>query len=318
MDEMLLQIAQKQLETANRVLVVSHIRPDGDAIGSLLGLGLTLQASGKYVQMVLADGVPLNFRHLQGSEEIRNKPDGEFDLIAVVDCSDLDRVGGSLDGYPEPDINIDHHPTNLNFARLNLVDQSAVATAEILAEILPKFGFPINPGGAAALLNGIVTDTLGFRTYNTSPKSLRIAADLMELGGNLPELYHRSLLGHSYEAVKYWGSGIARLQREGKILWTALTREDRLEAGYRGRDDADLINVLTSIDHADVVLVFIEQNDGKVKVSWRSQPGIDVSQIALRFGGGGHAAASGAMLEGSLQDVKSQVLNATRALFDGN
>ena len=316
MDETLLQIAQKQLGSAKRVLIVSHIRPDGDAIGSLLGLGLSLQAAGKDVQMVLADGVPMNFRYLQGSEDIRTQPEGEFDLIAVVDCSDLERVGNALDGYREPDINIDHHPTNLNFARLNLVEPSAVATAEILAEILPVFGFSITPNVAAALLNGVVTDTLGFRTYNTSPKSLRIAAELMELGGNLPELYHRSLLGHSYEAVKYWGSGITRLQREDKILWTALTREDRQAAGYRGRDDADLINVLTSIDHAKIVLIFIEQNDGKVKVSWRSQPGIDVSQIALRFGGGGHEAASGAMIDGSLEDVQAQVLHATRALFD--
>ena len=317
MDETLLQIAQKQLSSANRILVASHIRPDGDAIGSLLGLGLSLQAAGKDVQMVLSDGVPLNFRHLQGSEEIRNQPEGEFDLIAVVDCSDLERVGNALNGYPEPDINVDHHPTNLNFARLNLVEPSAVATAEILAEVLPKFGLPVTAGVAAALLNGVVTDTLGFRTYNTSPKSLRVAADLMELGGNLPELYHRSLLEHSYEAVKYWGSGIARLQREGKILWTALTREDRQAAGYRGRDDADLINILTSINSAEIVLIFIEQNDGKVKVSWRSQPGMDVSQIALRFGGGGHEAVSGAMIEGSLKDVQTQVLHATRALFDG-
>jgi phosphoesterase RecJ-like protein len=316
MDESLLQIIRKQVNSAKNLLIVSHIRPDGDAVGSLLGLGLSLQAAGKDVQMVLSDGVPGDFRHLHGSEHIRTQPEGAFDFVISVDCSDLERAGGALNGYSVPDLNIDHHPTNLNFAKINLVDVEAVATAEMLAEYLPQFGLPINPHVATALLNGIVTDTLGFRTYNMTPKALRVAADLVEAGAPLPELYHRSLLSRSFNALCYWGVGLSKLQREGRMVWTSLSADDRRTVNYPGRDDADLINVLTTLRDADVVLIFVEQANGRVKVSWRSQPDFDVSKIAQGFGGGGHKAASGAEIEGSLAKVEEKVLKATRTLFD--
>jgi phosphoesterase RecJ-like protein len=109
MDEFLLEVANQQIRSAQRALILSHIRPDGDAIGSLIGMGLSLQAIGTETQMVLADGVPANFRSLTGSEQIRTQPEGAFDLIMVLDCSDLKRVGNALNGYSLPHINIDHH-----------------------------------------------------------------------------------------------------------------------------------------------------------------------------------------------------------------
>lgn len=318
MVDALLQIAQKHVQVAQRVLVVSHIRPDGDAVGSLLGLGLSLQSAGKEVQMVLSDGVPAQFRHLPGSDQIRYHPEGAFDLIVVVDCSDLDRTGGALNGYPTPDINIDHHPTNLHYARLNLVESDAVATAEMLVEYLPRFGLPVTQPVATALLNGLITDTLGFRTFNMTSRTLRVAADLMEVGADLPSLYYRALLTRSYEAVRYWGAGLSKLQREGRLVWTSLTLKERYAIGYPGRDDADLINILSTLEDVDVVVLFIEQTRGRIKVSWRSQPGFDVSQTALRFGGGGHQPAAGAEIEGDLEEVQARVLQATRSLFDGS
>jgi phosphoesterase RecJ-like protein len=315
MNEALLEMACKRLQEAQRILVISHIRPDGDAIGSLLGMGLSLQAAGKEVQMVLADGVPANFRHLSGSEQVRSQVEGSFDLIAVLDCSDLKRVGSALNGFSMPDLNVDHHPTNLNFARINLVEEQAVATAEMLAHYLPRFGFPITQPVASALLFGLVTDTLGFRTHNMTPNALRVSADLMEAGGDLPTLYYKGLLRRTYEAGKYWGAGLSTLQREGRMVWTVLTIADRRAVGYPGRDDADLINVLSSLEEVDVVIVFIEQPGNRIKVSWRSQPGFDVSEVALRFGGGGHKAAAGADIEGNIAEVQAEVLEYTRNLF---
>jgi phosphoesterase RecJ-like protein len=315
-NEALLQITQKQFQAAKRILVISHIRPDGDAVGSLLGMGLSLQEIGKEVQMVLSDGVPRNFRHLVGSNLIKNHPQGDFDLITVLDCSDLKRVGGALNGYSVPDLNIDHHPTNLNFAHINLVDTKAVATAEMLAEIMPRIGLPITQPVASALLNGLITDTLGFRTFNMTPKALRTAANLMETGVDLPNLYHQALLTRSFEAARYWGAGLSHLQRQGRMIWTTLSLRDRQEIGYPGHDDADLINLLTTIEDAEICIIFVEQDENHVKVSWRSQPGLDVSQIASHFGGGGHKAAAGAEIEGSLLEVQSRVLQATTVLFD--
>lgn len=318
MDEHLLQITQREVMGANRLLVVSHVRPDGDAIGSLIGLGLSLQAAGKDVHMVSPDGVPATFSHLAGSDQVSTQPEGHFDLIIVVDCSDLERVGNVLDGFSIPDINIDHHPTNSNFARLNLVETKAVATAEMLAEYLPLFGLPVTTPVADALLYGIITDTLGFRTHNMTPRALRIAANLMEAGGNLPFLYHQALLKRSFEAARYWGAGLSGLHREGRLAWTSLTLADRRAVGYPGRDDADLNNILSTVEDVDVVVVFVEQGNGHIKVSWRSLPEYDVSQVALRFGGGGHTAAAGADVEGSLEEAQAKVLPATRALLNQN
>jgi phosphoesterase RecJ-like protein len=318
MDNTPLDVICPLFQEAKRILLLSHARPDGDAIGSLLGLGLSLQASGKAVEMVLPDGVPAIFRHLDGSNQVRSQPgrDRIFDLIAAVDCSDDERYASSLDDLPQPDINIDHHPTNTKFAHYNWVDPSAVATAAMLAECLVYCRLPVTQSVANALLFGLITDTLGFRTYNMTPKALRIAADLMEAGGDLPNLYYRGLLSRSFEAARYWGSGLTSLKREGRLIWTSLTLKARRAVGYPGRDDADLISVLSTIEGADVVIIFTEQKNGSVKVSWRSQPGYDVSKVALRFGGGGHAAAAGADIEGNLEEVQTKVIETTQLTLD--
>lgn len=314
-DFTLLAAIREKINQAQRILVVTHIRPDGDAIGSLLGMGLSLAEAGKDVQMVLSDGVPAALRHLTGSDKIVRQAEGDFDLTVVLDCSDIERTGSVLNRRIQPDINIDHHITNQNFARLNFVEVTAVATSEMLAQYLPEWGFPLTVESVDALLTGIITDTIGFRTSNMSPNALRVTADLMEMGGNLPELYQKALLQKSYNAARLWGSGLSNLQREGSIIWTTLTLEDRIKADYPGRDDADLINLLSYLSGADIAVIFNEQPEGKVKVSWRAQSDDDVSQIAVRFGGGGHRAAAGAEIVGSLSDVQSQVLGATRNIL---
>jgi len=318
LDQALLQAASRELLASSSVMLLTHVRPDGDAIGSMMGLGLALREASKEVQMVLPDGMPSSYRFLPGSDLVIRRPQAAVDFICVVDCSDLGRPGDVLEEGRIPDLNIDHHITNLNFARLNLVDTAAVSTTQIIQEILRFLEWPLSPFVAAALLTGLITDTIGFRTPNVTSHALRQAADLMDAGGDLADLYQRSLISKSYEAARLWGAGLSRLERDGRLVWTTLTLEDRRSANYPGRDDADLINLLSSIDSADVVIIFTELTNGQVKVSWRSQPGFDVSQVALAFGGGGHAAASGAEITGSLQQVQTLVLEATRPVLSGN
>jgi phosphoesterase RecJ-like protein len=316
-----LPVIRKRLEAAQRVLIVAHIRPDGDAVGSLLGLGLALKDAGKEVHMALVDGVPQSFRHLEGSELVTRNPGDihRFDTVIVVDCSDLQRTGSTENGRPvlngrTPDLNIDHHITNLQFAEINLVIPHQVATSAIIAEYLPSWGLRYNKSIAAALLTGILTDTIGFRTPNVMAQTLTLAAKLVEQGANLPDLYTRALVSKSFEAARYWGRGLGKLQRDGEMVYTTLTLEDREMAQYPGNDDADLVNLLSSID-SKVAVIFVEQKNGHVKVSWRARPGTDVAKIALQFGGGGHAAAAGADIPGTLESVQPQVLSATRALL---
>ena len=305
------------LHNSRRILIAAHIRPDGDAVGSLLGLGLALQSAGKQVQMVSADGVPNAYQFLVGTDQIVPSPSGNFDSMITLDCSDIKRVGNALNGFARPDLNIDHHLTNENFAKINLVDAKAVATSEILAVIMPQLGIKITQPAAAALLTGIVTDTLGFRTSNMTSNALRIAADLFEFGVDLPEIYQRTLVEHSFEAIGYWAAGLSRLKRSDGLVWAVMTSEDRKIAHYPGRDDADLITVLSSITGIDIAIVFVEQSHERVKVSWRARQGFDVSRIAVSFGGGGHAAAAGAELHGAISEVQERVLRATQLIREG-
>jgi len=310
-DEKALILAKERFGAAQRVLLVTHARPDGDAVGSLVGLGLALQQGGRQVQMVIEDGVPSEFRLMEGSDQVLRRPEGQFDLIGLVDCSDVERTGKVLIDWPAPDVNIDHHCTNMDYARVNLVDLQAVATAEIVADLLPVLDLKLTKSVAAALLTGLVTDTIGFRTSNVTPKALRLAAELMETGVDLSELYRRTLINRSFAAVRLWGAGLTKVERLGRLVWTSLTRLDREAVHYPGRDDADLINILAAIEDTDISIVFVEQSNGSIKVSWRAQPGFDVSKVALSFGGGGHAAASGAEISGSLTEVQAAVLEQT-------
>ena len=317
MDKDITGAIKERLRAAKKIVVVSHVRPDGDAIGSLLGMGLALQNAGKSVQMVLVDGVPSSFRHLEGSELIVKEPNGEHDTFITVDCADFKRVGKVFENFGQPDVNVDHHKTNEKFGKLNLIEAEEVATAAILTNHLPEWGFPITKSIAAALLTGIITDTLGFRTSNTTPESLRQCATLMETGVDMPDLYMRSLVRKSYPAARYWGAGLSSMEQMDGIVWGTLTLDDRKKSGYSGNDDADLINLISAIDGNKVGMIFVEQSDNHVKISWRAlEPGIDVSQVAKHFKGGGHAAAAGADIPGSLNEIRSLVLKITREMLD--
>jgi bifunctional oligoribonuclease and PAP phosphatase NrnA len=291
------------------------MRPDGDAIGSIVGLGLLLKKAGKTPRLVLEDGLPAKYRFLIGSELIVKKPADNHDLTIVLDCSDLRRLGDSFSGLTV-DINIDHHITNESFGAINLVLPKYPATCAILAKYLPDWGFPLDLDSSSALLMGIVTDTIGFRTSNVTPETLRQTAQLMESGASLSDIYNQALVAQSFPASLIWGFALSRLVRENGLVWTEITLNDRKKAKYIGRDDADLTNILSAIEDSDVSLVFNEQNSGKVKVSWRSNAPFDVSKIAQQFGGGGHPQASGAEIEGTLEEVENNVISKTKQYME--
>jgi phosphoesterase RecJ-like protein len=316
-DSQLIGEIKDRLGAAKKIVIASHVRPDGDAIGSLLGLGLALHNAGKSVQMILADGLPASFKYLEGSKYIEKEPKGNHDTFITVDCADFKRTGSIFANFGQPDINIDHHKTNEKFGKLNLIEAEEVATSAILTNYLPAWGLTITKPIAAAFLTGIITDTLGFRTSNITPEALRQAATLMETGVDMPEIYMHSLVRKSFPAARYWGAGLSTLQSKNGIVWGTLTVADRKLAGYGGNDDADLINMISAIDGNKVGMVFVEQNNNHVKISWRAlEAGIDVSQVAKHFKGGGHAAAAGADIQGSLSEVQKEVLKKTREMLN--
>jgi len=307
------EAARAAIDRADRIVVLSHERPDGDAVGSLLALTLALRRSGKAVHPALLGGLPNRYAFLPGADLVEKSLPEACDLLIMVDCAAHDRTGFAEEALPRrPDLNIDHHPTNTAFAAINLVDPQAAATTEILYQALAPWSLELTTEVATNLLAGLLTDTIGFRTSSTRAFSMRMAADLLERGAPLMELYDRAISRMSLVAARYWGRGLARLAHEDGLVWTSLTLEDRKAVGYSGADDADLVNVLMTIDEARAVVLLVEQPGGKVKISWRAEPGIDVSAIATQFDGGGHKPAAGAMLTGSLAEVEEKVLAATR------
>jgi phosphoesterase RecJ-like protein len=312
-----LETVRARLAAASRALVITHINPDGDAVGSALGLGLALREAGKQVVVACADPVPDTFLFLPGAAEISLRPEGDFDFVAVVDVSDAARMGDLAAGRPI-DLLFDHHVTNPGFAEFNFIDVASASTSELIAEYLPPLGLPLSPPVATCLLTGLVNDTLGFRTSNTTPKTLALAQTLMQAGGPLHDIYNQSLFKRSYSAIRLWAEGLATLHLEGRIVWAALSQAARKAAGFGGLGDADLIDVLTAVREADVALIFVERPDGKIKISWRAVPGINVAQLAAQYGGGGHAPAAGAEIEGTLAEVQTKVITATKALLNGS
>ena len=299
---------------ARDIAIVSHISPDGDAVGSLLGLGHMLRAAGKNVTLALADPVPRNLRFLPGAETIVSRLTSRPEVLIAVDSGDRGRLGEAVPADWPVDLNIDHHKSNTYYGRLNVVVPDAPSTTAILAEYAPAWDLRIIPTAAQALLTGLLTDTLGLRTDSVTPSTLHLVARLMEEGADLSTVYYEALVARTFAEIRYLGRGKARAQLEDRVVWSYLTRQDRAETGFTEPDDAGLVNSLLNAREADIAVVFIETDQPNlIKVSWRAKRGWDVGDLARAFGGGGHTAASGARLAGTLEVVQKEVLAATLA-----
>ncbi len=304
------QVAHR-ISRARHILIICHVAPDGDAIGSLLGLGLALCEQGKQVCMVCSDEVPEAYRHLPQWQEITSTPQGDFDLLISVDCGDLERLGRAFDREKLSGIsviNIDHHTTNACFGEINWIDTESAATAQMLVRLLHTMKIPISYPVATCLLNGILTDTLGFRTSNTTADVMKTAVELIQAGASLHELTNRIFNHRPLAVVRLWTACLNNLQLQNRILWTQITPQMRAETGYYEHGDAGLGNFLSTVSEADIAVVFDERTDGQVNVSIRAGLGYNVSRVALSLGGGGHPQAAGCTLPGALDTVRNVVL----------
>lgn len=302
------------IHDARRVMIITHVAPDGDAIGSLLGLGSALRWLGKEYTLACADPVPKRFTYLPGSEAIVTGPEGEYDLVISLDCGDLERLGSAYDETLAglPIINIDHHVTNTRFGAVNWVDTGAASAAEMVLDLLESLGVPLDSGMALCLLNGIVTDTRGFRIPNTPLRTMRAVIRLMEAGAQLPEVTDHVFNRRPFSAMCLWAKALNGIQLDGRIIWSQITRTMRQECAFPENGDAGLVNFLVTTEEADVAIVFIEKDDGRTGVEMRAVPGVDVSDIALALGGGGHPQAAGCTLDGDLDEARERVLTAVK------
>jgi phosphoesterase RecJ-like protein len=309
---------ERLFEGARRILLVTHVAPDGDAVGSILGLGSLLRARGKEVTLACEDRIPEVYAWLPGSAEIVRQASGWYDLIVSLDCSDERRMGNVFhDGLVGiPLLNIDHHVTNTAFGTINWVDPSIAATAQMVLVLAEAFGWEVTSPVAVCLLTGLVTDTRCFRTYNTDIEAMRAALHLMEAGASLNEITRRALDQRPLASVRLWGEAFGRLQLDGGVLWTEVTQEMRQSWALGENGDSGLANFLSGVREPSVVVVFTERDDGTIDVGMRSVPGYDVAEVACRLGGGGHPQAAGCTLDGELVKVQQRVLAEIRRSLD--
>ena len=304
------------LQQAERPLLIAHIVPDGDAVGSLLAMGWVLRAQGKEPILACQDPLPRRFNYLSGFNEVVQGPLEEpFDLLVALDCSDLDRMGSVVqveDRAGVPLLNVDHHVTNLQFGTVNLVDAQAVSTTHILYHLIGHIGVQVDERIATCLLTGLVTDTRGFRTANVTPQVLEIAIELMTAGASLPTIARNGLDRRSPTILRLWGAGLNRMKSADGMIWTTLPLDVQRSIGRSGHGVAGLSSLLISAEGACAAVVFTEQEDGKVEVGFRAVPGFDVAGIALALGGGGHTLASGCRIPGPLEEAQQRVLAMLR------
>lgn len=307
------QVATDAINNAETILVVTHVSPDGDAIGSALGLTNALRQMGKTVTVADDDGVPAFLKWLpQADTVVSELSSGSWDVMISTDASDESRTG-DVGAYGRANskivINLDHHITNTGFGDIHLVVPAAVSAAEVVFDWWESIQLNWSNDVAIPTLTGMVTDTIGFRTNNVTERTLQIAQALMGYGASLTEITGRVLDVKSWEELNLWKRVFHTIELHGEVITAEISIADFDAVG--GADevsDGGLVSFLNKTKEAMIAVLFKEQDDGTVKLSLRAKPGYNVSDIALSLGGGGHRQASGATVSGSLDEVKSKVL----------
>jgi phosphoesterase RecJ-like protein len=310
------------LQRAHRIALASHVNPDADAIGALLGLSRGLEAMGKEAVPMLADPVPDYARFLAGSETVVSQlPSGPVDLFVCADAADIARIGDIYSQDPArfastPILNIDHHRTNPLFGTVNYVDPEASSTSELAFRLLAEAGAPVDPDTATALLFGIQGDTGSFRNGATTPGSLEVAAQLVRLGADNQRIAFQLFECKRFVAARLWGRIVAgiELDRKRHIVLGYMSQEMLREEGATVDETEGVAEYLRGIEEANVVMLLKETQDGEMRVSMRSRPEVDVAAIASALGGGGHRQAAGCTLPGPFETAKQRLFETYDAL----
>jgi phosphoesterase RecJ-like protein len=310
-----LEEAVRFMRRHERFLIISHVNPDGDATSSALAAALMLEQMGKSYVMVNEGETPAKFRFLPRFEQIRNLAadavEETFSAVIAVDCADSWRMGEVRHLFAEDAalLNIDHHPTNDRFGTCNVIRTDAAATAEIMFELAEAGQLALNGELALCIYTGLLTDTGGFRYSNTTPNVMAIAARLLSYGVKPGEVAERCLEEITFAHVKILRVALQSLKLTHRNLVASVTvsRDDLESTGAGSEDVGGLVNYCRNIEGVEVGVSFVETEPDVVKVSLRARNRVDVSAIAKRLGGGGHAKAAGCTVPGKLPEVERQV-----------
>jgi phosphoesterase RecJ-like protein len=303
------------------VLMLGHVHPDGDVLGTLLGLGLALESAGSPVTYAGPHPVPDALGFLPGAErwQVWARAPRTFDVVVLTDCPNDERTEGLLPAVRGPEtavLNIDHHPDNRRYGHVNWIDSHAAATGEMVFDLIRALDLPITPAIATNLFTAIHTDTGSFRYSNTTARTFQTAGELTALGAKPALVSDWLYQRRPADALGKLGEVLRRVtvSGDGRVAWLTVPRELASDAFVSAED---LVTYPRSIGSVKVALLLREEKPGVVKASLRGKGDVAVNRIAHRFGGGGHENAAGCTIMGSLDDATRSLLAAVGEALDG-
>lgn len=295
--------------------ITTHIKPDGDGVGSSLGLCWLLKSLGKSAEVIVRGTVPLAYRSLPGADEIRDieQVDREYDAVFVIECSDLERPGiAGLEN--EFTVNIDHHATSEHFGTINWIDSTASAVGEMIYNLCKAIGGRVTKEIAECVYMALVTDTGSFHFSNTTERTLKVASELIKAGvrpANISEAVYNNYPWSRIELMRQV-LGTVRRDSTGKVAFLRQTLAMRKDAGAVDGDNNGFVNIPLAARDILAAVYMREVGDDKYRVSLRSKGDINVAKVAERYGGGGHRNAAGLQIEGDWDAKEAELVDAVR------
>jgi len=304
----------------DRFLVACHENPEGDAIGSELAIALALRKMGKTVTVLNADPVPRNLRFLAGADTVVFEEDGsKYDVAVLVDCGSIKRTGRVASELLKPRLMviIDHHQTNEELGPLALIDPDAAAAGILVYKVLVALGIEIDRDIAENVYTAVLTDTGSFRYGNSSQEAFCVAGEMVSIGIDPWAVSEQVYESQSYDRLRLLGRVLSSLETvmDGRVAATTTLRADIEEFKAKKEDFEGFINYPRSIMGTEVAVSFREENENVFRVSFRSKGRVDISVVAVMFGGGGHRNAAGCTVSGTLEEVKRRVFEAIGAVL---
>ena len=308
-----------ELKAHERIVITAHVNPDGDAIGSSLGLMHALKALGKEVQVFIDDDIPAAFSVLPGYELIGKVEEGQnipADLLVAVDVS-LDRIGRVKEAVNAPTLNIDHHITNPGFADVNYIEDCA-ATGELVCLLYEAFRKPISAQAGVCLYTAIATDTGNFAYSSVTPRTFALMGRVMESGFDLPECNRLLYRNERLQKLRMTARTVenAKLYRDEQVIVGTLSKAETEAVGGLKADAEGIIDSLRDVETVIVACFLREEGENEVKLSLRAKDRVDCAALARAYGGGGHLRAAGATLHMSLAEAEAEVTKALLTAFD--
>ena len=302
----------EEINKAEKIVIITHENPDGDAIGSSLAMKLALKQLGKDADVIIPE-FPKTFEFLPGIDEVKKESNiEEYDLAIALDCASIKLLNGFAKYFDSAKIKvaIDHHSSNTMFADYNYVDQDAPACAQLLLVVFSYFNINVTKDIGTCILAGIITDTGGFRYEGVTADTFRFVADLCEKGIKVSQVYSQVFASKTRAKFELHRIALNRLEflEEGKVAFTYVTKTDEKQVEAKNGDYDGIVENGRDVEGVEVS-VFLRETDKGIKVSLRSKNYVNASKVAMMFGGGGHIRAAGCTIQGTIEQAKNQIIN---------